>query len=82
VKLECFLGHPGLEPGSRMHCRSLQKAVLNAGSRVFARDDKEVTTTQAIHASSGWIKSTGVTPAKKSRSERAAIIDAIGPEIP
>jgi hypothetical protein len=27
-----------------MHNRSLQKAVLNAGSRVFARDDKEGTT--------------------------------------
>ena len=27
-----------------MHNRSLQKALLNAGSRVFARDDKEGTT--------------------------------------
>jgi hypothetical protein len=49
VKFEFFLCHPGLEPGSRMHSRSLQKAALNAGSRVCARDDKEGTATQAIH---------------------------------
>jgi hypothetical protein len=46
-----FFCHPGLEPGSIARCRSLQRAVLNAGSRVFARDDKEGTTTQAIHTS-------------------------------
>jgi hypothetical protein len=50
VKFEFFC-HPGLEPGSRMRSRSLQKAILNAGSRFFARDDKEGTTTQAIHTS-------------------------------
>jgi len=55
VKFEFFLCHPGLEPGSRMHSRSLQTAVLNAGSRVFARDDKEGTTTKAILTSSGRI---------------------------
>jgi hypothetical protein len=55
VKFEFFLCHPGLEPGSRMQSRSLQKAVVNAGPRVFARDDKEGTTPQAIHISSGWI---------------------------
>ena len=32
-----------------MHSRSLQKTVFNAGSRVFAREDKEGTTTRAIH---------------------------------
>ncbi len=39
-----------------MHYRSLQKTVLKAGSRVFARDDKGGKTTQAIHISSGRIK--------------------------
>ena len=38
-----------------MHGTSLQKAVINAGSRVFARDDKEGAATQAIHTSSGRI---------------------------
>jgi hypothetical protein len=40
-----------------MQCRSLQKAVFKTGSRVFARDDKEGTTAQAIHTSSGRINS-------------------------
>jgi hypothetical protein len=38
-----------------MYSRSLQRTVLNSGSRVFARDDKEGTTTQAIHTLSGRI---------------------------
>ncbi len=38
-----------------MHSWSLQKAVRNAGSRVFAQDDKVRTTIQAIHTSSGRI---------------------------
>ena len=32
-----------------MHSRSWQKTVFISGSRVFARDDKEGTTTRAIH---------------------------------
>jgi hypothetical protein len=32
--------HPGLEPGSRAHSRSMQRAAVNTGSRVFALDDK------------------------------------------
>ncbi len=33
--------HPGLEPGSIAHSRSLQRAVVHTGSRVCARDDKD-----------------------------------------
>jgi hypothetical protein len=61
VKFEFLLCHPGLEPGSRSHSRSWQKAVLNAGSRVFARDDKEGTTTKAIHTSSGRLNNSKAT---------------------
>ncbi len=64
-----------------MDGRSLQKTVLNIGSRVFARDNKVGTTTQAMLASSGQIKRTGDTPAK-NRLLTVAIIDAIGQKNP
>ena len=53
-----FSRHPGLEPGSIACCRSLQRAVVCAGSRVFARDDKcfmDVSTSSGrINSSSTW----------------------------
>jgi hypothetical protein len=33
--------HPGLDPGSMLHNRHLQRATPPSGSRVFARDDKK-----------------------------------------
>jgi hypothetical protein len=59
-----FFCHPGLEPGSSAHSRPLQRAVVNTGSRVFARDDKEGTTTQASHTSSGRITGKAHSPTK------------------
>jgi hypothetical protein len=59
-----FFCHPGLEPGSSAHSRPLQRAVVNTGSRVFARDDKEGTTTQAIHISSDRITGKAHSPTK------------------
>ncbi len=65
-----------------MHCGPLQMAVLNAGSRVFARDDKKGGNSTGHSCFIGLDQKYGCDTRKKSRSERAAIIDAIGPEIP
>jgi len=61
-----------------MHNRSLQTAVLNAGSRVFARDDKEGTTTQAIHTLDVFMCHHGLEPGSRmhSRSLQTAVLNA------
>jgi hypothetical protein len=57
-----------------MRSRSLQKAVLNVGSRVFARDDKEGTRTQATHTLSGRINIVLIGPLVPNTSVHSSLI--------
>ena len=61
-----------------MHSRSLQKTVFNAGSRVFARDDKEGLTTRAIHTFNFFLCHPGLEPGSRmhSRSLQKTVFNA------
>lgn len=60
MKIELFLLVPALGRDRCVHSGFSQKAVLNARSRVFAWDDEQGATVQAIHTSSGRIHGTHV----------------------